>query len=509
MDKKRVLSSLKKEVLVQVVKYLPSKLRLKLFSVSKLIQKKLSISIYTYFLFTQYVKHRVRILHHKDLAIFYEKYLLKFKDASLDDIENGLCYCIMHSSEPHTAYSIDFSFNELFGVYRKMQKEFFYDVNISINKEFFEFFEVEENYLSLENFIETSLFTNVKISVCGSGVSGLEAKLKRSETFAKIFDLLKPKVTSISFSLCKAKINIPLLFSSFNCFTEVKEVFFGTCEIQPSIANQFLSFLSRLKKMECLSLVQNKIKDETILDVLQSEELSGTLQEIRIEGKKPLSQQLKLGKGLMSSLRLLALKSLGICKVDRFSFQAFLNLKKVDLSNNMIDYSNLKEIFSWDNDSLEVLNLSDNKISSPQELSKTPLKCNLTKLKSLNLSRNKLCEEVLTFVFSVPSLKRLDVSETCFSDSLMKESVKLSESRIEELWARKNEVSSNFGVEILKRLKRLEKLNLFKTKVDDSFAEFLISQKENILIKYVDIELCLVSENKKKQVLSLYNQLVV
>ena len=137
MDNKNVLSKLCNFITKSIFAYVPPKKTLQVLHTSKQLQTQLYIDKYVYYIFHIYYISKINILNYKHCLDFYNKMILKCKDASIDQIEIGICYCIIDSLKQNELYTVSLFHYELIGVYIKMKKIFGYKIKLLLDKQFY------------------------------------------------------------------------------------------------------------------------------------------------------------------------------------------------------------------------------------------------------------------------------------------------------------------------------------------------------------------------------------
>ena len=97
MESNSLLMKIKNPVFKLLSGYIGIRELMNIFKNSKYFQNKLNIGLSSYKIFSFFLKNQIDVLNNKKLFDFYYRLMRKLKENSLEEIQIGLCTCILFS----------------------------------------------------------------------------------------------------------------------------------------------------------------------------------------------------------------------------------------------------------------------------------------------------------------------------------------------------------------------------------------------------------------------------
>ena len=287
----------------------------------------------------------------------------------------------------------------------------------------------------------------------------------------------------LSFIECKLTLNCLDIFNKkiLDASNLIKLIFFQ-CSIN---AKNIGKISNSYNNLSYINLSKNKI-DDNAMSIFLENEFCKNLITLDLSSNKISNESIK--------------------KISH-SLNYFLNLKKLNLANNFLKHS-IKDLFDWKNPNLTYLDLTNCQIEDYEF--NDELINNLENLSHLVLNKNLLGKRAIKFCFSLKSLISLYLSLCGLNDddsfSLIKD---IRNTNLKMLSLSNNDITSETIISLFKNqiFQKLYILDLFGNQLNDFFVDYLIKNKNNIPIQFLNIGLNhKISSEKKMQIYGLFKK---
>ena len=506
MESNSLLMKIKNPVFKLLSGYIGIRELMNVFKNSKYFQNKLNIGLSSYKIFSFFLKNQIDVLNNKKLFDFYYRLMRKLKENSLEEIQIGLCTCILFSLKYNYTYDANMIEYELYPIYLLLRNQFGITLNLMYTEKFFKQNLFGKNYYI--NFIKNNI----------QRISGITFSQIQSDVLLKVFgNLNKEKVSLFN--------NLELKQINFKNMKLTKDVCFLLDQINFKYL-KMLSFIECKLTLNCLDIFNKKILDASNLIKLIFFQCSinaknigkisncyNNLSYINLSKNKidDNAMSIFLENEFCKNLITLDLSSNKISnesiKKISHSLNYFLNLKKLNLANNFLKHS-IKYLFNWKNPSLTYLDLTNCQIEDYEF--NDELINNLENLSHLVLNKNLLGKRAIKFCFSLKSLIALYLSLCGLNDddsfSLIKD---IKNTNLKMLSLSNNDITSETIISLFKNqiFQKLYILDLFGNQLNDYFVDYLIKNKNNIPIQVLNIGLNhKISSEKKIQIYNLFKK---
>ena len=506
MESNSLLMKIKNPVFKLLSGYIGIRELMNIFKNSKYFQNKLNIGLSSYKIFSFFLKNQIDVLNNKKLFDFYYRLMRKLKENSLEEIQIGLCTCILFSLKYNCTYDANMIEYELYPIYLLLRNQFGIALNLMYTEKFFKQNLFGKNYYI--NFIKENI----------QRISGITFSQIQSDVLLKVFgNSNKEKVALFN--------NFELKQINFKNMKLTKDVYFLLDQINFKYL-KMLSFIECKLTLNCLDIFNKKILDASNLIKLIFFQCSinaknigkisncyNNLSYINLSKNKidDNAMSIFLENEFCKNLITLDLSSNKISnesiKKISHSLNYFLNLKKLNLANNFLKHS-IKYLFNWKNPSLTYLDLTNCQIEDYEF--NDELINNLENLSHLALNKNLLGKRAIKFCFSLKSLISLYLSLCGLNDddsfSLIKD---IKNANLKMLSLSNNDITSETIISLFKNqiFQKLYILDLFGNQLNDYFVDYLIKNKNNIPIQVLNIGLNhKISSEKKIQIYNLFKK---
>ena len=506
MESNSLLMKIKNPVFKLLSGYIGIRELMNVFKNSKYFQNKLNIGLSSYKIFSFFLKNQIDVLNNKKLFDFYYRLMRKLKENSLEEIQIGLCTCILFSLKYNCTYDANMIEYELYPIYLLLRNQFGITLNLMYTEKFFKQNLFGKNYYI--NFIKENI----------QRISGITFSQIQSDVLLKVFgNSNKEKVSLFN--------NFELKQINFKNMKLTKDVYFLLDQINFKYL-KMLSFIECKLTLNCLDIFNKKILDASNLIKLIFFQCSinaknigkisncyNNLSYINLSKNKidDNAMSIFLENEFCKNLITLDLSSNKISnesiKKISHSLNYFLNLKKLNLANNFLKHS-IKYLFNWKNPSLTYLDLTNCQIEDYEF--NDELINNLENLSHLVLNKNLLGKRAIKFCFSLKSLISLYLSLCGLNDddsfSLIKD---IKNTNLKMLSLSNNDITSETIISLFKNqiFQKLYILDLFGNQLNDYFVDYLIKNKNNIPIQVLNIGLNhKISSEKKMQIYNLFKK---
>ena len=506
MESNSLLMKIKNPVFKLLSGYIGIRELMNIFKNSKYFQNKLNIGLSSYKIFSFFLKNQIDVLNNKKLFDFYYRLMRKLKENSLEEIQIGLCTCILFSLKYNYTYDANMIEYELYPIYLLLRNQFGIALNLMYTEKFFKQNLFGKNYYI--NFIKNNIqrISGITFSQIQSDVllkffgnsnkekvalfNNLELKqlnfknMKLTKDVSFLLDQINFKYLKIlSFIECKLTLNCLDIFNKkiLDASNLIKLIFFQ-CSINVKNIGKISNSYNNLSY---INLSKNKI-DDNAMSIFLENEFCKNLITLDLSSNKISNESIK--------------------KISH-SLNYFLNLKKLNLANNFLKHS-IKDLFDWKNPNLTYLDLTNCQIEDYEF--NDELINNLENLSHLVLNKNLLGKRAIKFCFSLKSLISLYLSLCGLNDddsfSLIKD---IRNTNLKMLSLSNNDITSETIISLFKNqiFQKLYILDLFGNQLNDFFVDYLIKNKNNIPIQFLNIGLNhKISSEKKMQIYGLFKK---
>ena len=506
MESNSLLMKIKNPVFKLLSGYIGIRELMNIFKNSKYFQNKLNIGLSSYKIFSFFLKNQIDVLNNKKLFDFYYRLMRKLKENSLEEIQIGLCTCILFSLKYNYTYDANMIEYEFYPIYLLLRNQFGIALNLMYTEKFFKQNLFGKNYYI--NFIKNNIqrISGITFSQIQSDVllkffgnsnkekvalfNNLELKqlnfknMKLTKDVSFLLDQINFKYLKIlSFIECKLTLNCLDIFNKkiLDASNLIKLIFFQ-CSINVKNIGKISNSYNNLSY---INLSKNKI-DDNAMSIFLENEFCKNLITLDLSSNKISNESIK--------------------KISH-SLNYFLNLKKLNLANNFLKHS-IKDLFDWKNPNLTYLDLTNCQIEDYEF--NDELINNLENLSHLVLNKNLLGKRAIKFCFSLKSLISLYLSLCGLNDddsfSLIKD---IRNTNLKMLSLSNNDITSETIISLFKNqiFQKLYILDLFGNQLNDFFVDYLIKNKNNIPIQFLNIGLNhKISSEKKMQIYGLFKK---
>ena len=506
MESNSLLMKIKNPVFKLLSGYIGIRELMNIFKNSKYFQNKLNIGLSSYKIFSFFLKNQIDVLNNKKLFDFYYRLMRKLKENSLEEIQIGLCTCILFSLKYNYTYDANMIEYELYPIYLLLRNQFGIALNLMYTEKFFKQNLFGKNYYI--NFIKNNIqrISGITFSQIQSDVllkffgnsnkekvalfNNLELKqlnfknMKLTKDVSFLLDQINFKyLKMLSFIECKLTLNCLDIFNKkiLDASNLIKLIFFQ-CSINVKNIGKISNSYNNLSY---INLSKNKI-DDNAMSIFLENEFCKNLITLDLSSNKISNESIK--------------------KISH-SLNYFLNLKKLNLANNFLKHS-IKDLFDWKNPNLTYLDLTNCQIEDYEF--NDELINNLENLSHLVLNKNLLGKRAIKFCFSLKSLISLYLSLCGLNDddsfSLIKD---IRNTNLKMLSLSNNDITSETIISLFKNqiFQKLYILDLFGNQLNDYFVDYLIKNKNNIPIQVLNIGLNhKISSEKKMQIYGLFKK---
>ena len=506
MESNSLLMKIKNPVFKLLSGYIGIRELMNIFKNSKYFQNKLNIGLSSYKIFSFFLKNQIDVLNNKKLFDFYYRLMRKLKENSLEEIQIGLCTCILFSLKYNYTYDANMIEYEFYPIYLLLRNQFGIALNLMYTEKFFKQNLFGKNYYI--NFIKNNIqrISGITFSQIQSDVllkffgnsnkekvalfNNLELKqlnfknMKLTKDVSFLLDQINFKYLKIlTFIECKLTLNCLDIFNKkiLDASNLIKLIFFQ-CSINVKNIGKISNSYNNLSY---INLSKNKI-DDNAMSIFLENEFCKNLITLDLSSNKISNESIK--------------------KISH-SLNYFLNLKKLNLANNFLKHS-IKDLFDWKNPNLTYLDLTNCQIEDYEF--NDELINNLENLSHLVLNKNLLGKRAIKFCFSLKSLISLYLSLCGLNDddsfSLIKD---IRNTNLKMLSLSNNDITSETIISLFKNqiFQKLYILDLFGNQLNDFFVDYLIKNKNNIPIQVLNIGLNhKISSEKKMQIYGLFKK---
>ena len=506
MESNSLLMKIKNPVFKLLSGYIGIRELMNVFKNSKYFQNKLNIGLSSYKIFSFFLKNQIDVLNNKKLFDFYYRLMRKLKENSLEEIQIGLCTCILFSLKYNYTYDANMIEYELYPIYLLLRNQFGITLNLMYTEKFFKqnlfgknyyINFIKENIQRISGITFSQIQSDVLLKVFGNSnkekvslFNNLELKqinfknMKLTKDVCFLLDQINFKyLKMLSFIECKLTLNCLDIFNKkiLDASNLIKLIFFQ-CSIN---AKNIGKISNSYNNLSYINLSKNKIDDNTMSIFLENE-FCKNLITLDLSSNKISNESIK--------------------KISH-SLNYFLNLKKLNLANNFLKHS-IKYLFNWKNPSLTYLDLTNCQIEDYEF--NDELINNLENLSHLVLNKNLLMKRAIKCCFSLKSLIALYLSLCGLNDddsfSLIKD---IKNTNLKMLSLSNNDITSETIISLFKNqiFQKLYILDLFGNQLNDYFVDYLIKNKNNIPIQVLNIGLNhKISSEKKIQIYNLFKK---
>ena len=506
MESNSLLMKIKNPVFKLLSGYIGIRELMNIFKNSKYFQNKLNIGLSSYKIFSFFLKNQIDVLNNKKLFDFYYRLMRKLKENSLEEIQIGLCTCILFSLKYNYTYDANMIEYEFYPIYLLLRNQFGIALNLMYTEKFFKQNLFGKNYYI--NFIKdnsqrisgitfSQIQSDVLLKFFGNSnkekvalFNNLELKqlnfknMKLTKDVSFLLDQINFKYLKIlTFIECKLTLNCLDIFNKkiLDASNLIKLIFFQ-CSINVKNIGKISNSYNNLSY---INLSKNKI-DDNAMSIFLENEFCKNLITLDLSSNKISNESIK--------------------KISH-SLNYFLNLKKLNLANNFLKHS-IKDLFDWKNPNLTYLDLTNCQIEDYEF--NDELINNLENLSHLVLNKNLLGKRAIKFCFSLKSLISLYLSLCGLNDddsfSLIKD---IRNTNLKMLSLSNNDITSETIISLFKNqiFQKLYILDLFGNQLNDFFVDYLIKNKNNIPIQVLNIGLNhKISSEKKMQIYGLFKK---
>ena len=506
MESNSLLMKIKNPVFKLLSGYIGIRELMNVFKNSKYFQNKLNIGLSSYKIFSFFLKNQIDVLNNKKLFDFYYRLMRKLKENSLEEIQIGLCTCILFSLKYNCTYDANMIEYELYPIYLLLRNQFGITLNLMYTEKFFKqnlfgknyyINFIKENIQRISGITFSQIQSDVLLKVFGNSnkekvslFNNLELKqinfknMKLTKDVCFLLDQINFKyLKMLSFIECKLTLNCLDIFNKkiLDASNLIKLIFFQ-CSINVKNIGKISNSYNNLSY---INLSKNKI-DDNAMSIFLENEFCKNLITLDLSSNKISNESIK--------------------KISH-SLNYFLNLKKLNLANNFLKHS-IKYLFNWKNPSLTYLDLTNCQIEDYEF--NDELINNLENLSHLVLNKNLLGKRAIKFCFSLKSLIALYLSLCGLNDddsfSLIKD---IKNTNLKMLSLSNNDITSETIISLFKNqiFQKLYILDLFGNQLNDYFVDYLIKNKNNIPIQVLNIGLNhKISSEKKIQIYNLFKK---
>ena len=506
MESNSLLMKIKNPVFKLLSGYIGIRELMNVFKNSKYFQNKLNIGLSSYKIFSFFLKNQIDVLNNKKLFDFYYRLMRKLKENSLEEIQIGLCTCILFSLKYNCTYDANMIEYELYPIYLLLRNQFGITLNLMYTEKFFKqnlfgknyyINFIKENIQRISGITFSQIQSDVLLKVFGNSnkekvslFNNLELKqinfknMKLTKDVCFLLDQINFKyLKMLSFIECKLTLNCLDIFNKkiLDASNLIKLIFFQ-CSINAKNIGKISNCYNNLSY---INLSKNKI-DDNAMSIFLENEFCKNLITLDLSSNKISNESIK--------------------KISH-SLNYFLNLKKLNLANNFLKHS-IKYLFNWKNPSLTYLDLTNCQIEDYEF--NDELINNLENLSHLVLNKNLLGKRAIKFCFSLKSLIALYLSLCGLNDddsfSLIKD---IKNTNLKMLSLSNNDITSETIISLFKNqiFQKLYILDLFGNQLNDYFVDYLIKNKNNIPIQVLNIGLNhKISSEKKIQIYNLFKK---
>ena len=506
MESNSLLMKIKNPVFKLLSGYIGIRELMNVFKNSKYFQNKLNIGLSSYKIFSFFLKNQIDVLNNKKLFDFYYRLMRKLKENSLEEIQIGLCTCILFSLKYNCTYDANMIEYELYPIYLLLRNQFGITLNLMYTEKFFKqnlfgknyyINFIKENIQRISGITFSQIQSDVLLKVFGNSnkekvslFNNLELKqinfknMKLTKDVCFLLDQINFKyLKMLSFIECKLTLNCLDIFNKkiLDASNLIKLIFFQ-CSIN---AKNIGKISNSYNNLSYINLSKNKI-DDNAMSIFLENEFCKNLITLDLSSNKISNESIK--------------------KISH-SLNYFLNLKKLNLANNFLKHS-IKYLFNWKNPSLTYLDLTNCQIEDYEF--NDELINNLENLSHLVLNKNLLGKRAIKFCFSLKSLISLYLSLCGLNDddsfSLIKD---IKNTNLKMLSLSNNDITSETIISLFKNqiFQKLYILDLFGNQLNDYFVDYLIKNKNNIPIQVLNIGLNhKISSEKKMQIYNLFKK---
>lgn len=506
MESNSLLMKIKNPVFKLLSGYIGIRELMNVFKNSKYFQNKLNIGLSSYKIFSFFLKNQIDVLNNKKLFDFYYRLMRKLKENSLEEIQIGLCTCILFSLKYNCTYDANMIEYELYPIYLLLRNQFGITLNLMYTEKFFKqnlfgknyyINFIKENIQRISGITFSQIQSDVLLKVFGNSnkekvslFNNLELKqinfknMKLTKDVCFLLDQINFKyLKMLSFIECKLTLNCLDIFNKkiLDASNLIKLIFFQ-CSINAKNIGKISNCYNNLSY---INLSKNKI-DDNAMSIFLENEFCKNLITLDLSSNKISNESIK--------------------KISH-SLNYFLNLKKLNLANNFLKHS-IKYLFNWKNPSLTYLDLTNCQIEDYEF--NDELINNLENLSHLVLNKNLLGKRAIKFCFSLKSLISLYLSLCGLNDddsfSLIKD---IKNTNLKMLSLSNNDITSETIISLFKNqiFQKLYILDLFGNQLNDYFVDYLIKNKNNIPIQVLNIGLNhKISSEKKIQIYNLFKK---
>ncbi len=506
MESNSLLMKIKNPIFKLLSGYIGIRELMNVFKNSKYFQNKLNIGLSSYKIFSFFLKNKIDVLNNKKLFDFYYRLMRKLKENSLEEIQIGLCTCILFSLKYNYTYDANMIDYELYPIYLLLRNQFGITLNLMYTEKFFKQNLFGKNYYI--NFIKENI----------QRISGITFSQIQSDVLLKFFgNSNKEKVALFN--------NFELKQINFKNMKLTKDVYFLLDQINFKYI-KMLSFIECKLTLNCLDIFNKKILDASNLTKLIFFQCSINAKNIgKINNSYNNLSYINLSKNKIDDNAMSIFLENEFCKnliildlssnkisnesIEKISHSLnyFLNLKKLNLANNFLKHS-IKYLFNWKNPNLTYLDLTNCQIEDYEF--NDELINNLENLSHLVLNKNLLGKRAIKFCFSLKSLISLYLSLCGLNEddsfSLIKD---IKNTNLKMLSLSNNDITSETIISLFKNqiFQKLYILDLFGNQLNDYFVDYLIKNKNNIPIQVLNIGLNhKISSEKKMQIYNLFKK---
>ena len=506
MESNSLLMKIKNPVFKLLSGYIGIRELMNVFKNSKYFQNKLNIGLSSYKIFSFFLKNQIDVLNNKKLFDFYYRLMRKLKENSLEEIQIGLCTCILFSLKYNYTYDANMIEYELYPIYLLLRNQFGITLNLMYTEKFFKqnlfgknyyINFIKENIQRISGITFSQIQSDVLLKVFGNSnkekvslFNNLELKqinfknMKLTKDVCFLLDQINFKyLKMLSFIECKLTLNCLDIFNKkiLDASNLIKLIFFQ-CSINAKNIGKISNCYNNLSY---INLSKNKI-DDNAMSIFLENEFCKNLITLDLSSNKISNESIK--------------------KISH-SLNYFLNLKKLNLANNFLKHS-IKYLFNWKNPNLTYLDLTNCQIEDYEF--NDELINNLENLSHLVLNKNLLGKRAIKFCFSLKSLIALYLSLCGLNDddsfSLIKD---IKNTNLKMLSLSNNDITSETIISLFKNqiFQKLYILDLFGNQLNDYFVDYLIKNKNNIPIQVLNIGLNhKISSEKKIQIYNLFKK---
>ena len=506
MESNSLLMKIKNPVFKLLSGYIGIRELMNVFKNSKYFQNKLNIGLSSYKIFSFFLKNQIDVLNNKKLFDFYYRLMRKLKENSLEEIQIGLCTCILFSLKYNYTYDANMIEYELYPIYLLLRNQFGITLNLMYTEKFFKqnlfgknyyINFIKENIQRISGITFSQIQSDVLLKVFGNSnkekvslFNNLELKqinfknMKLTKDVCFLLDQINFKyLKMLSFIECKLTLNCLDIFNKkiLDASNLIKLIFFQ-CSINAKNIGKISNCYNNLSY---INLSKNKI-DDNAMSIFLENEFCKNLITLDLSSNKISNESIK--------------------KISH-SLNYFLNLKKLNLANNFLKHS-IKYLFNWKNPNLTYLDLTNCQIEDYEF--NDELINNLENLSHLVLNKNLLGKRAIKFCFSLKSLISLYLSLCGLNDddsfSLIKD---IKNTNLKMLSLSNNDITSETIISLFKNqiFQKLYILDLFGNQLNDFFVDYLIKNKNNIPIQVLNIGLNhKISSEKKIQIYNLFKK---